>query len=1085
MSYSEYRPKISLCTLSCHAHNKNVTMNSFHSMEPLIELSRRIGDGAVAIYQIEVRAISEQYDVLGRVVTREILQLPTRQLPSLAAICASATPLSIRSSQLYYLIGDLTPSQIDQLTQQLLIDPVVQEAEVSQKPKATIAGHIVDVSFHAGVTDTLAESVQAGASMLGITGLERVETGKRYILDQRLSMDEVHNITNALLYNPVIQQYVLQNGNGGTRSSVSSSPDVNEHTGTTNHAQQDPANRIPTYIRLTDLTGEQLLELSRTGLLALNLDEMRAIQQHYRDQGREPTDVELETLAQTWSEHCSHKTFKATIHYRELDSNGNLLEEQTINSLLKQYIMRATQQTKRPWVVSAFNDNAGIVRFTASQDIAFKVETHNHPSAIEPFGGANTGVGGVIRDVLGVSAQPIACTDILCFGPRDTSSEELPPGVLAPRRIASGVVNGVRDYGNKMGIPTVNGAVLYHEGYIYNPLVFCGCLGILPHGSHPRRVKPGDRIVVLGGRTGRDGIHGATFSSGEMSSEINARAGSAVQIGAPITEKKVVDVIIQARDRQLYSAITDCGAGGFSSAIGEMAADTGARVELEHAPLKYQGLAPWEIWLSEAQERMVLAVPPEHLDALLDICAIEEVEASVIGTFTGDHRLLVNHFGHIVADLDMAFLHDGRPARKLEALWVRNDTLFGREEASRVLPARGTGSTRDASSMLLSLLQHPTIASKEAVIRRYDHEVQGATVLKPLVGKAGNGPGDAAVLQPILEEQTGAGIVLSNGLNPLYGEIDPYHMAVNAVDEALRNLAAVGGDIERAAILDNFCWGNPTDPTQLGMLVRAVKGCYDAAAGFGTPFISGKDSLNNEYRSAGERLPVIPTLLISAVGVIDDASQTVDMSLKHPGNLLYQIGITRNELAGSHYASLAPTRGVTGNVAAPLAGAIPHVDIETARTTMKALGSAIRKGLVQACHDLSEGGLAVAAAEMSLAGLLGMTIDVGLVPFVGARSIAPREWDGELTPGDTGAQDELNTILLFSESASRFLVEIAPEHQHAFESILHTHGVQDFAFIGTVSETERLVVRNRQQVLIDIPVSELQEAWRGEVSEHA
>ncbi len=1052
-------------------------MNSFHSTEPLIELSRRIGDGAVSIYQIEVRAISEQYDVLARLVAREILQLPTRQLPSLAAICASAAPLSIRSSQLYYLIGDLTPSQIDQLTQQLLIDPVVQEAEVSQKPKAAIAGHIVDVSFHAGVTDTLAESVQAGASMLGIKGLERVETGKRYVLDQRLSMDEVHNITNALLYNPVIQHYVLQNGNGGTRSSVSSSLDVNEHTGTTNHAQEDPANRIPTYIRLTDLTGEQLLELSRTGLLALNLDEMCAIQQHYREQGREPTDVELETLAQTWSEHCSHKTFKATIHYRELDSDGNLLEEQTINSLLKQYIMRATQQTKRPWVVSAFNDNAGIVRFTASQDIAFKVETHNHPSAIEPFGGANTGVGGVIRDVLGVSAQPIACTDILCFGPRDTSSEELPPGVLAPRRIASGVVNGVRDYGNKMGIPTVNGAVLYHERYIYNPLVFCGCLGILPHGSHPRRVKPGDRIVVLGGRTGRDGIHGATFSSGEMSSEINARAGSAVQIGAPITEKKVADVIIQARDRQLYSAITDCGAGGFSSAIGEMAADTGARVELEHAPLKYQGLAPWEIWLSEAQERMVLAVPPEHLDALLDICAIEEVEASVIGTFTGDHRLLVSHFGRIVADLDMAFLHDGRPARKLEALWVRSDTLPGREEASHVVPVPRADTTCDASSMLLSLLRHPTIASKEAVIRRYDHEVQGATVLKPLVGKAGNGPGDAAVLQPILEEQTGAGIVLSNGLNPLYGEIDPYHMAVNAVDEALRNLAAVGGDIERAAILDNFCWGNPTDPTQLGMLVRAVKGCYDAAAGFGTPFISGKDSLNNEYRSAGERLPVIPTLLISAVGVIDDASQTVEMSLKHPGNLLYQIGITRNELAGSHCAEIV----------APLAGArfVPHVDIETARTTMKALGSAIRKGLVQACHDLSEGGLAVAAAEMALAGLLGMTIDVGLVPFVGARFSAPREWDGELTPGDTGTQDELNTILLFSESASRFLVEIAPEHQYAFESILHTHGVQDFAFIGTVSETERLVVRNRQQVLIDIPVSELQEAWRGEVSEHA
>src|SRR6266566_1417262 len=1143
MSCSEYRPKISLCSLSCHAHNKSVTMNSFHSTEPLIELSRRIGDGAVSIYQIEVRAISEQYDVLARLVAREILQLPTRQLPSLAAICASAAPLSIRSSQLYYLIGDLTPSQIDQLTQQLLIDPVVQEAEVSQKPKAAIAGHIVDVSFHAGVTDTLAESVQAGASMLGIKGLERVETGKRYVLDQRLSMDEVHNITNALLYNPVIQHYVLQNGNGGTRSSVSSSLDVNEHTGTTNHAQEDPANRIPTYIRLTDLTGEQLLELSRTGLLALNLDEMCAIQQHYREQGREPTDVELETLAQTWSEHCSHKTFKATIHYRELDSDGNLLEEQTINSLLKQYIMRATQQTKRPWVVSAFNDNAGIVRFTASQDIAFKVETHNHPSAIEPFGGANTGVGGVIRDVLGVSAQPIACTDILCFGPPETAVEELPDGVLTPRRIASGVVNGVRDYGNKMGIPTVNGAVLYHPGYIYNPLVFCGCLGILPHGGHPDQARPGDHIVVLGGRTGRDGIHGATFSSGEMSSEINAQAGSAVQIGAPTTEKKVADVIVQARDLRLYHAITDCGAGGFSSAIGEMGAATGARVELAHAPLKYQGLAPWEIWLSEAQERMVLAVPPEHLETLLAICATEEVEPSVIGTFTNDHRLVVTYDGQSVAAIDMAFLHDGRPNRRLKAVWRQpqaGDLGMLREPARDRAGASprpgGAGLAPTCSIALLALLRHPTIASKEQIVRRYDHEVQGATVLKPLVGAAGNGPGDAAVLQPFFEalhppvgtslpslpggarggggggvglygrplsppvgealyrtlsggqagplvppegpgEPSRAAIVLSNGINPLYGKIDPYAMAANAVDEALRNLTAVGGDIERAAILDNFCWGNPTDPLQLGLLVRAVKGCHDAALGFGTPFISGKDSLNNEYRTDGKRWPVIPTLLISAVGVIDDAAQTIDMSLKHPGNLLYLIGQTHNELAGSHYMEMLSVSDNTSRSHSKGGGGaeegrgplrspwdfpkttVPHVDVPTARSTMQAISHAIRLGIIQSCHDLSEGGLAVAAAEMSLAALLGLSIDIERVPHLPDELMHL-------------PQDIRNTILLFSESASRFLVEVSPGQKEAFEDHMRARAVNAIACIGSVTHTGRFEVRNGEQHLIDLAVSD-------------
>jgi phosphoribosylformylglycinamidine synthase subunit PurSL len=1047
----------------------------------------------VTLYQIEVRAISERYDVQAHQVAREILQLPGKHLPSLTAISASTAPLTIRTAQLYYLTGNLAPSQIDQLTQQLLIDPAMQTAEITQETNASNSDHIIDIFFHPGVTDTLAESVLTGASMLGIASLEHVETGRRYIFDKRLSEDEVRIITEALLYNPVIQNYVLQGANVGARFIT--------HTSVADQqARMDTVNRAPTSIPLSGMTGQQLLELSKTGLLALSLDEMRAIQQHYQEQGREPTAVELETLAQTWSEHCSHKTFKAVIRYRELDSKGNVVTQETINGLLKQYIMRATQQLNRPWVVSAFSDNAGIVRFTESRDIAFKVETHNHPSAIEPFGGANTGVGGVIRDVLGVSAQPIACTDILCFGPPDTSTEELPAGVLSPHRIASGVVNGVRDYGNKMGIPTVNGAVLYHEEYMYNPLVFCGCLGILPHGSHPRQVQPGDKIVVLGGRTGRDGIHGATFSSGEMSSEINARAGSAVQIGAPITEKKVADVIIQARDRQLYTSITDCGAGGFSSAVGEMAAETGAHVELEKVLLKYQGLAPWEIWLSEAQERMVLAVPPEKLDELLEICVIEEVEASIIGRFTADHRLVVSYHGQIVADMDMAFLHDGRPERALEAVWVRDGQVHEIERGlapARLTPApltpiqyNPTLSTpalsiiaRSFADTLLDLLSHPTIASKESIVRRYDHEVQGATVLKPLVGKSGNGPGDAAALQPILDEQIGAGIILSNGINPLYSKIDPYYMAINAVDEALRNLTAVGGDIERAAILDNFCWGNPTDPLQLGMLVRAVKGCHDAAIGYGTPFISGKDSLNNEYRSGGERLPVIPTLLISAVGVIDDAAQTIDMSLKQPGNLLYQIGVTRNELAGSHYAmvvqneasahGLAPARGARPIFS--LAGTrlvfptttVPHVNIEAARTIMKALGSAIRRGLVEACHDLSEGGLAVAAAEMSLAGLLGMTIDVGLMPMEGNLSVG------------ADSQDALNTLLLFSESASRFLVEVAPEQQGAFESHLRINGVQDFARIGAVNQTERFVVQNGDQVLIDIPVGELQEAWKG------
>ena len=1029
-------------------------------------------------HQIEIRAISERHDVHAHQLAREILQLPAQHIPSLASI-AIGTPLPfIHTSQLYLLTGNINASQLDELIKQLLVDPVVQEASViSTAPPALAAataptthsdhpihskhstahaqGHIIDVFFHAGVTDTLAESVLAGAYMLGITALESVETGRRYMLDSRLSEAEAHTIAKALLFNPVIQHYTLypaqepQQLDTATIATEPSTPPAD-------------AKSLARTIFISAMDDEQLLAVSRAGLLSLNLLEMRTIQQHYHEQGREPTDVELETLAQTWSEHCSHKTFKATIDYRELDSHGTIIEQETIYGLLKCYIMRATEKVRQEWLVSAFSDNAGIIRLTPTYDLAFKVETHNHPSAIEPFGGANTGVGGVIRDVVGVSARPIANTDVLCFGPLDTSADTLPVGVLPPRRIASGVVNGVRDYGNKMGIPTVNGAVLYHPGYIYNPLVFCGCVGLLPHGSHPTQVEPGDMIVSLGGRTGRDGIHGATFSSGEMSLEINTQAGAAVQIGAPITEKKVTDAIIQARDRQLYHAITDCGAGGFSSAIGEMGAETGARVELTKAPLKYQGLAPWEIWLSEAQERMILAVPPENIEALLDICSVEEVEACILGTFTGDHRLTLTYNGQIIANMDMTFLHDGRPGKTLEATWTNPGA-----PTQAIQTADDSSSSAISSSLaptLLALLRHPSIASKEEIIRRYDHEVQGATVLKPLVGRAGNGPGDAAVLRPLLDDapESKAGVVLSNGINPLYGRIDPYHMAVNAVDEALRNLTAVGGDVTRSAILDNFCWGNPTDPEQLGMLVRAVKGCHDAAVGFGTPFISGKDSLNNEYRTDGRRIPVIPTLLISAVSVIDDVTPTIDMALKTPGNMLYQIGATHNELAGSHYAEVVDP--ISFAQIFPTTN-VPHVQIAQALATMKALGEAIRNGWIRSCHDLSEGGLLVAAAEMSLAGMNGVTLNLERLIVKGSGDMR---------------HDTATVAKLFSESASRFLVEVAPEQLGSFEKHMRLNKIDDVTYVGTVVHTSRFTVQDGREELINLGIDELQGAWRGE-----
>jgi phosphoribosylformylglycinamidine synthase II len=1021
----------------------------------------------VTSYQIEVRAVAERYDVHAHKLARDILQLPTKHLPSLAAIVASATPLSVSTAQLYRITGDLDQQQLAQLTRQLLVDPVVQQAITtsSETPGDASApsGHVVDVFFHPGVTDTLAESVQTGASMLAIKGLDHVETGHRYLLDRRLSEEDARAIAQALLYNSVIQHYFLI----PTRAEedvVSATQATLQRQDASLSVASEAESEEPTHavrtIFISQMDDEQLLAVSKSGLLSLNLDEMRAIQQHYQSQGREPTDVELETLAQTWSEHCSHKTFKATIDYREVDPQGQAVENETIHGLLKRYIMRATEEVRSDWLVSAFSDNAGIIRLTDTHDVAFKVETHNHPSAIEPFGGANTGVGGVIRDVLGVSAQPIACTDVLCFGPQTVSADELPHGVIPPRRIADGVVAGVRDYGNKMGIPTVNGAILYHPGYIFNPLVFCGCLGILPHGSHPGAVEPGDLIVSLGGRTGRDGIHGATFSSGEMSLEINTQAGTAVQIGAPITEKKVSDVIVQARDRNLYHAITDCGAGGFSSAIGEMGAKTGARVELEKAPLKYQGLAPWEIWLSEAQERMILAVPPAALDELQGLCAIEEVELSILGTFTGDQRLKLTYQGQVVADMDMHFLHDGQPGRRLQAIWRQ---VAPAEASSERLESSVSATVQSSlAPTLLALLRHPSIASKEEVVHSYDHEVQGATILKPLVGRAGNGPGDAAVLQPLINGERKAGVILSNGINPLYGKIDPYHMALNAVDEALRNLVAVGGDVSHAAILDNFCWGSSTDPEQLGMLVRAVKGCHDAAIAFGTPFISGKDSLNNEYRTnEGQRFPVIPTLLISAVSVIEDAAQTTDMALKTPGNLLYLVGATRYELAGSHY-----TEVIDPDSFAHLfpSAEVPKVDLVKAKQQMQVLGKAIRAGLVRSCHDLSEGGLGIAAAEMSLAGLLGATLQLDHITVKDVPTLHP---------------SEETVVRLFSETPSRFLVEITPEQLGAFEKHLLSNGVEDLTYVGAVTTGERFIVRRGEDELINLHINELQEAWKG------
>ncbi|MFV9506488.1 MAG: phosphoribosylformylglycinamidine synthase subunit PurL [Oscillochloridaceae bacterium umkhey_bin13] len=969
----------------------------------------------------------------------------------MAQFLVTVTPREHSSDEvvetLYVLAGpDLSAAAVEQLATALLHDPVVQTVRWHALTSADLAAEpaldcgVVEVAYRPGVTDNEGESVLEGARRLGLTGLIQARALRRF----RLAATTDPATRAAELAIDLVQI---------TLAAAAPGPTAEARLAFYQTLITAPSASMPqvAHVPLRAADEAELLRISREGILALDLAEMRAIQAYFAALGRDPSDGELETIAQTWSEHCSHKSFKARVRYRgpatpvptpteplypmlQLLASG----EVELDSLIKTFLMVATEQVLAArqddeWVLSAFVDNAGILAFDAQHEVSFKVETHNHPSALEPFGGANTGVGGVIRDVLGVSAEPIANTNVLCFGMPDADPASLQAGVLPPRRVASGVVAGVRDYGNKLGIPTVNGAVLFDPGYTANPLVYAGTVGIAPRGRHPRNVQPGDAVVVVGGRTGRDGIHGATFSSVELTHETATTVGSAVQIGDPITEKKLLDVLLQARDQGLYSAITDCGAGGLSSAVGEMGAECGAEVELSQVPLKYAGLQPWEIWLSEAQERMVLAVPPTHLDTFLALCAAEEVEATVIGTFTADGQLRVSYAGLPVVVLAMDFLHDGRPQRVLEAAWTPS--------APAAAPA--VANLGDPADLLLRLLAHPNIASKERIVRSYDHEVRGATVIKPLVGANMDGPGNAAVLQPVAT--TTRGLALGCGLNPRYGRIDPYWMALAAVDEALRNVVAVGGDPGRTAILDNFCWGDPRQPDRMAGLVRAAAGCYDAAVAFGTPFISGKDSLNNEYRDEhGNRVAIPPTLLISALADVPDVRRCVTMDPKAPDEIVYLLGATRAELGGSHLGA------ITGGD--PLAGHVPQVDLAAARRTFAALHTAIQSGLVRACHDLSEGGLAVAAAEMVIAADLGLELDLDLL-----------------------TADLDITTKLFSETPSRFLVTVAPEAVTAFEAVMA--GVT-MARVGQVTTAPNLELRSGSAQVLTLEGAVLRRAWQ-------
>lgn len=926
---------------------------------------------------------------------------------------------SVRSARSFLIQGDLSETDAGRAAELLLCDGVVEQFRVTALPDVSSTGNAdcLNVLLHPGVTDSVADNAAKalGQQNLSVTA---VATCRKYWLTGELSAAEHSRVSAKVIANDAIE-YIIA---GPLQlADLSVGGDYTFKLGT-----------VP--IRSMD-TDEELMKLSAEGQLYLQLAEMRTIRDYFKSLNRDPTDIELETVAQTWSEHCSHKTLAGRIHYVET-KDGETVREIQFENMLKETVFAATVQIRenlgdKDWCVSVFKDNAGIVTFDENQDVCIKVETHNHPSAIEPYGGANTGLGGVIRDPMGtgLGARPVCNTDVFCFARPDFPADQLPPGVLHPKAVMEGVVSGVRDYGNRMGIPTVNGAVYFDDRYLGNPLVYCGNVAMIPRDKSEGKVSPGDLIVAVGGRTGRDGIHGATFSSAELTEDSESISGGAVQIGNPVTEKMVLDVLLEARDRNLYTAITDCGAGGFSSAVGEMGEETGAEVWLDKAPLKYSGLSYTEIWISEAQERMVLAVPESNVAEFDALCKSEGVEASVIGKFTDTKELVLKYADNEVGRVTMAFLHDGRPPVIREATY-NIPTQSITEEPALAAALNKSDYTEDLKQILGSL----NVASKEWIIRQYDHEVQAGSVVKPLVGINNDGPSDAAVVRPDLTSSRG--LVISCGMNPHLGDVDPYWMCASAIDEAIRNCVAVGADPSKIAILDNFCWGNTERPETLGTLVRAALACQDIAVAYSTPFVSGKDSLNNEFSyedADGNRQTVaIPsTLLITALGQIDHVEQAVTMDLKAPGNKLYLIGKTNpDELGGSHFNLV---NGIEG-------GAVPTVDTTENLTNYKALNTAIKAGLIRSCHDLSEGGLAVTAAEMAFAGGIGVKLN-----------------------------DELTAADLFAESNGRFVVEVTPDSATEFESILSTAQL-----IGTTNDTDGLQVGS----LLNANLSELKAAWQ-------
>ena len=929
----------------------------------------------------------------------------------------------------YIIDSEFTYNQIVKLAN-ALTNPILEKFLINQLPKEKKSSYLIEIGFLPGVTDNVAHTAKETiVDLLHLTEDSKLEiyTSKVFLISETIKLKDVKKIALSL-YNPLVE-----------KGNIFNVKEIKKNNLPLKIPKVILSEKNPVIDVSLSVPDEELIKIGKEGILnkdgtrrgplALDLESMKIIKAYFQKLGRDPKDIELESLAQTWSEHCKHTIFANSI-------------DDIKNGLYKTYIKGATnlirkQKGKNDFCVSVFSDNSGGIVFNKDYLVTHKVETHNSPSALDPFGGAITGIVGVNRDTIGfgLGAKPVANVYGFCFGnPYDTrllfKDKNLTQKMLPPKRIMEGVIKGVNIGGNCSGIPTISGFVKYDNRFRGKPLVFVGTVGIIPQKingklSHEKKAKIGDYIVVIGGRVGVDGIHGATFSSVVMDSTSPA---TAVQIGDPITQKKLSDAIVkEARAMDLYNSITDNGAGGISCSIAEMAKEcNGAVVDLEKVPLKYPGLEPWQIWISESQERMTLSVPKKKWNVFKKLMDSRGVETTIVGEFTNSGRCIVNYNNKEIMNISLEFLHNGLPKKHLESTAIIHNYKN---------PKTPTGISR--TKILEKLFGDKNISGFSFISEQYDHEVQASSVLKPLSGK-GRINTNAQVFRPVLSSKKG--VIVSNGLYPSYSDISTYHMAGCAIDTAIRNSICAGATLSHLAILDNFCWCSSYNKSRLRELVDSLKACYHYAVGYGTPFISGKDSMFNDFKGYDEKgnsvaISIPPTLLISTIGVMPDIYKTISPEFKKAGDSIYLLGETFDELGGSEYYKMLAQN--TKSDTDTIGNDVPKVNLEKNLKIYLVLENVISKELISSAISLTSGGLAIALAKASVGGMLGCTVSLKNLP-------------GNFTSLDSA---------LFSESQGRILATVAKENVKKFENMMK--GIS-FAKLGIVSKNNKFIILNME-----------------------